>query len=163
MATNWLIVTADDVKDAFGSLFVDQDNGEDFDPTAAANVWIPIIVAQVRGMIQTGNRTGVSITAGAVPPEAKGHVLVLVAEKIIINTPRLVGYIVLEGENGPLARSLMEARKWLSDVANKGLDPTHPTDLDPTTAPFGTQWGDDAGDDTAGNKRTDLTIDSPPY
>ena len=162
MATNWVTPTADDLKGAFGSIFVEQDNGEDFDPTAAANVWLPIIVAQMRAAILTGNRVALSQTKGSVPPEAKGHVLVLVAEAVVVNTPRLVGYIVLEGENGPMARMITAARKFMNDCP-KGLSVTAPLDPDPATLPSGVKWGDDSGEGTDATVRTDLTIDAPPF
>lgn len=162
MATNWTVPSPDDVKSAFGSIFVEQDNGEDFDPTATATFWLPVIVAEVRGTIQNANRTALSLTAGSVPPEGKVHVLVLVAEAILVNTPRLVGYIVMEGENGPMARMIIAARKWL-EVVQKGQSVTDPTDPDPATLPSGVQWGDDSGEGTDATKITNLTIDSPPY
>lgn len=160
--SNWVVPTSNDLVDCFGSIFVEQDSGEDFDPTAAANAWLPIIVAQIRGAILTGNRAGLSKTAGSVPPEAKIHTLVLVAEAIIVNTPRLVGYIVTEGENGPMARQITAARSFLAQCV-KGLSVTPPTDLDPATEPSGTIWGDEAGTGTSETVKTDLTIDAPPY
>lgn len=160
--TNWSVPTADDLSGAFGSIFVEQDNGEAFDPTTAANVWLPIIVAQMRAVILTGNRSALSKTTGSVPPEAKGHVLALVAEAVVINTPRLVGYIVLEGENGPMARMITAARAFMKDCT-KGLSVTPPNDPDPNTIPSGVKWGDDSGEGTDQTVRTDLTIDAPPY
>lgn len=159
--TNWTVPTADDVKGAFPSIYVEQDNGEDFDPVAMAGVWLPIIVAMFRGNILRGNRSGLSKTPGSVPPEAKGFVLVLVAEAIIVNTPRLVGYIVLEGENGPMARMIVAARQFLKDVLN-GIDVTTPLDPDPAYLPSGVQWGDDNGPGSHSSVLTDLTVDSPP-
>jgi hypothetical protein len=162
MPTNWTVPTADDVKSAFGSIFVDQDDGEEFDPTELANTWLPIIVAQFRGAIDTGNRVSLSVTKGAVPPEAKVHVLVLVAEAIVVNAPRLAGYVVLEGESGPMARMIIAARKFLDSI-NKGLNVTEPTDPDSSALPSGTIWGDVQGTGTSATRKTDLSIDAPPY
>lgn len=159
--TNWATPTVDSLKSAFGSIFVEQDDGEAFDPTDSATTWLPIIVAQFRAAILTGNRSGLSLTAGSVPPEAKGYVLALVAEAIIINTPRLVGYVLVEGEAGPMSKMIAEARKFKVDCT-KGLSVTPPKDLDPTTAPSGVIWGDDAGVGIADTEITNLQIDSPP-
>jgi hypothetical protein len=161
--TNWTTPSEDDLKTAFGSIFVEQDDGEDFDPTAAAAIWLPMIVAQFRAAIRTGNRVALSKTAGSVPPEAKAHVLVMTAEAIVVNTPRLVGYIVLEGENGPMARMIAAARKFLTDCATKGLSVTVPQDPDPTTLPSGTIWGDAAGTGDENTVKADLSMDAPPY
>lgn len=159
--TNWIVITKDDVNAAFGSLFLDQDNQEDYDPAALSDVWIPAIVAMFRGAILNANRSGLGKTTGSVPPEAKAHVLVLVAEAIIVNAPRMKGYVLLQDANSPMSRMIIAARQFMKDL-NMGLPVTTPTDLDPTTTPSGTQWGDDNGPGSDASVMTDLTVDSPP-
>lgn len=159
--TNWYLPTLADVQAAYGSIFVPPDAG-DYDPVATATFWLTPIVNLIRQAILNGNRTALSLTAGTVPPEAQVHVLTLVAEKVIANSPRMVGYIVVEGGSGPMVRPIAEARKFVEDCKH-GLATTVPTDPDPDTLPSGTKWGDDSGVGTPNTVITDMTIDAPPF
>lgn len=161
MQAAWVVPQASDVQSTYGSIFAPQDSN-DFDAVGAAGTWLPIIVNQIRGAIGEANRIALSLTAGSIPPEAMVHCLALVAEQVIVNTPRLVGYIVVEGENGPLSRAITAARTFVQ-ACRTGLNVTAPTDPDPNNLPTGVIWGDASGIGTSATVRTPMGIDDPPY
>lgn len=144
MTAAWIVPSAADVKSAYASVFVPQDEGDTINPETIIAIWLPQAVALVRGAIGAGNVNPLSLTVGSVPPEAIPHVWTLTAEMAVVNTPRLVGYIVLEGENGPMSRAITAARTFLTKCS-QGMNVTTPTDPDPANTPTGGGWGDFQG------------------
>ena len=160
MASDWVVPTVDDVKSCFTNIFVEQDNDADKVPSDLVTAWLPVIIAQVRQEIINANRNKISTTANSVPPEAKKHVLVLVAEACIINSARMVQFI----ETQPMKRMLDDAYKFLEEV-KRGKNVTDPQDaqVDQDQLPTGTVWGD-RDSDFVGSETTqilDMTVDGP--
>jgi hypothetical protein len=164
MPTNWTVLDVDnDFKSAYPVLFATNDEG-DWDPGGVASEWLPVFVNQFRSAIFNGNRVALSLTAGSVPPEAVPYVLSLVAEKVVINAQRMVNLVLVEGgENGPLVRSINDARTFLKDCQAGRSIVTAPSDPDPNTLPSSTKWGDDSGQGSATTVISNLTVDAPPF
>lgn len=157
MATNWITPQASDINSAYPAVFASQDQ-QDWNADALAAVWLPQIVQMFLGAIKEGNRVPISLTPNSVPPELVPHVWALTAEQVVVNSQRMVSLIVIEGENGPMARSITAARTMLEKIRG-GLNLTIPTDPDPNQTPLGVAWDDfqsDSGNQTLVSMTTDF-------
>lgn len=150
MATNWTIPT---VRDLFLVLSQKQVNDANENTEATSNVddeldytgktrasdLVTAAVDLCRASIQNSGAFPLSVTTGAVPPEAKHHVLSWAAYKLISGKPSLVAALMTEKGEMPLAKDYKEACDYfaaLVDVTSKvGIVlPTDPTGQDYLTA-----------------------------
>ena len=115
MATNWIAVTAEDVKAAMANIVVD---AAELDAARLALV-LGQVVARVRGTIRESGQE-VSATAGTVPPgPAEQHVPVLAAWAMVSGAPGVAG-LALNGPDGGAQRGFSDlydaAEEWLKAV-----------------------------------------------
>ena len=157
MATNWIIVTRDDLAKIISEAVLQKANentdGVSLDATAA-QAWndpsyraaydptledriqdqLDLAVKQFRGAIQLANKQPLSLTAGSVPPDAcYKHCITLAAYGVLSSTPNLQWVITTEkGDASPITAAFRIANKYLEEVS-KGkvvVPPTDPTGRD---------------------------------
>lgn len=167
MATNWKVPTGKDLNKVLDQKIIDAaqanvgDSGTQPTPTVdigaplKTDAAVSLAVARIRGAIQSAGRQPLSVTAGAVPPEAEQHALVLAAWTLTGSNPPLSMMVV--GPNGvysPFKTLVDKAEKWLLEVfdGQSVVGPTDPTGQDYTTAITDTNlaisaanWGDTTG------------------
>ena len=137
MATNWIIPTGNSIAKVLTALVrqkanqnIDPDvkDTDAFDPDMPnrADAIVAMVVARVRGGVQHAGRFPLSVTAGAVPPEAEQIVLNYAAYSLVTATPNLQSAI-MENMKDLLAKWRDVGEKYFEDLKN-GLSVVHPSD-----------------------------------
>ena len=140
MATNWVVPSSDDVAAVLNSIVGKASNFGNAQGVKRIDSLIPMVVARFRGAIQSGNTVALSLTAGAVPPEAQQHVATLVADAMVSSTPGLAEY----AESKAFVALKEGAEKFITQCL-EGRNVTAPMDPDPNATPNTLEWGDDYG------------------
>lgn len=155
MATNWLIITGRDIVKVIAiEVFsksnenVDQDSIDaqlaentlrQYDPDVSnrADEQVIFAVNQFRAAIQLSNKSPLSVTAGALPPEAVKHALYMAAFGLVNSTPNLQMVVLTDkGAVSPLADNFKKADAYLQKLCKSGqcVPPSDPTGRDYLTA-----------------------------
>lgn len=93
---------------------------------------LEMTVARVRGAILRGGRVPLSLTAGAIPPEAVQHALNVAAWQLSNAEPSLAMAIITEkGAYSPFG-TLAKAGEQFIDALGKGANTEYPSDPDPS-------------------------------
>jgi hypothetical protein len=156
MATNWTVPTVDDLQAYLNVKLVDATNPDSDSGISRADVVLSSVVARVRAAIGAGNWVPLSLTTDSVPPEAKQHVLVLVAAAMMASTPQILQYA-----NSDIFKGQWDAAEKFIKDAQAGEPMTIPTDPDPSATPSSPTWGDYSGEQVGGVAgKIDTTTDS---
>jgi len=179
MATNWIIPAANDLKKVIShetresadeNTDATANSDSAYEPTLAtrSNDLLSEAVVEFRQSVVRGGRYPVSVTAGAVAPEAVAHCLNWAAWRLIIAKPNFKFAIITEGGVwAPFQKLYEQACAYFAGiVAGKTFTlPTDPTGrdyltaIDATTNPAiqSVRWGDSYGsaDDYAAGQHVD--------
>lgn len=138
--TNWIVPKGSDLKKVLDQIVVkaaDANTGDDaqvnqpLDPDAAkrSDDAIDLVVQRFLGCIKNAARQPVSLTAGAVPPEAKVHVLVLSAFLLTASKPNLMMIVTPDGAiYAPFNQLVKTAEAWFKGVNDGDITVTFPSD-----------------------------------
>ena len=153
-----MVPTAGDVTSLMSSI-VQGTVSKDPNGDVRASKCLSLVVEQVRGAVQTGNRCPLSLSGGAVPPSGHIHTVVLAVSMMIASTPNMSFSVKGEFEN-----QTKDAKEWLNAVRKGDLTVETPVDLDQTTLPNGgaAMWGSDTPVDLS-TDGAETTYYQPPY
>lgn len=102
-------------------------------PINSADKAIAMAVEKIRGAIQIGQRIPISLTAGAIPPEAESHCYTLALQMLIMAIPTLAGYATRPPQTGgkaPFEQLVFDAKEYITNLRN-GKSCEYPSDPDP--------------------------------
>lgn len=183
MATNWKVLTGDDLwkvvsravvkkvdEDVDGDTYTN--NAIDTSLTTRAKECVRMAIQEIRANIQKGGRVGFSLTPDSVPPEAEWHALAIAAYRLCLPVPGLLAVVMNEGGVfSPLGKMHADALAWCKRTDDGGpvTPPSDPTGEDYETAVSDTnlavqaiRWGDAGGTSRAGTAgQVDVTTDGP--
>lgn len=151
MPTNWKLITESDIVKVIAIAVFNNSNEnidensidaqqavdvvKKYDPAAAnrADEQVQFAIDQFRAAIQLTNKTPLSVTPNALPPEAVKHALYMAAFGLVNSTPNLQMVVLTDkGAVSPLADNFKKADIYLQWLAKGGqvVPPTDPTGKD---------------------------------
>lgn len=148
MATNWVVPQVGDLAKVLDQDLIDSCNQNippingplDYTEPNQAGLLLSLEVQTILAAIQSSGRFPISLTAGAIPPEAEIHCLVSVVFKLLVSTPSVLMTLMTQDGGLPMAKQFAAAQDFFKQLREAPSElslvlPTDPTGVDYQTAP----------------------------